>query len=818
MKWRRDIQVLLLIAVMAGRGEAVAQNLWGVNSQGGPAGGGVIYSVSEAGTNYQARYPFVSGNPGESPQRVTPVLWNEKLYGVTFMGGSFDAGVLFEYDPVNGDYSILHEFNATVNGANPYYSLTVLGNRFFGTTLYGGASSSGTIFSYDPTINQFTKLHDFSQLDISQGINPSGEMIAVGSKLYGSASGGTGMHGVLFEYDVTGQSYSRKVLFSGDNGSRPEFGLVAGPGGKLYGTTWSGGAHDGGVIFEYVPGETSVTKRFDFSSATGTGPSGKMILVNGKFFGMTTNGGTGGYGTLFQFDPMSGDYTVKHQFVSTGSNMNTCGLLLSQSGLIYGMTTGIGMFGGGTLFKYDLATEQLSFLYNFNQPSGRFPGGGVTEMPNGMLYGLCSGGGATNSGVLFRYDPGAATYTTHVDFQTGNGRPAGPVSMYNGKLYGVTLDGGPSSYGTLYEFDTTLQTLTELQAFVGQNGNQPHGGVLIVDNELYGMTRFGGSANSGTLYSYDLLQKEFTTLVEMGSSLGVEYPYGQPYLFNSDRLLGLTYGSAPMVFEYNLESKQLSKKLDLPPSFFSCAPSGFVDAIGFLFGTCKLGGTQGVGSIYQYEYGINEMQEVLSFDAGRGFYPTGNLVNYGSRLYGLTASGGLFGKGVLFEFIPATGAFTVLHNFQEGSGGHTPDGSLMLGEGGKLYGLTLAGGSNDRGVTFMYDVITLTYTKRSDFSTNGGYLPLGTNLFDTRKALVTALPYEEHPEITLFPNPVQDELSVVGEFTQLKVCDAFGREVEVRRTVMSEGVKIGVSNLPPGVYFVRYQDGSAARSIRFVRQ
>ena len=55
------------------------------------------------------------------------------------------------------------------------------------------------------------------------------------------------------------------------------------------------------------------------------------------------------------------------------------------------------------------------------------------------------------------------------------------------------------------------------------------------------------------------------------------------------------------------------------------------------------------------------------------------------------------------------------------NGAH-PGGTLIQASDGKLYGMTGAGGSNDIGVAFVYDISTSTYTKLSDFNgDNGGY-------------------------------------------------------------------------------------------------
>ncbi len=86
------------------------------------------------------------------------------------------------------------------------------------------------------------------------------------------------------------------------------------------------------------------------------------------------------------------------------------------------------------------------------------------------------------------------------------------------------------------------------------------------------------------------------------------------------------------------------------------------------------------------------------------------------NFYGL-ASGGTYGRGTLYKYDLTT--FTMLHEFGSiTSDGSSPIGALAQTANGKLYGVTANGGDGDRGILFEYDPLLSTYTKKYDFSTN----------------------------------------------------------------------------------------------------
>jgi uncharacterized repeat protein (TIGR03803 family) len=126
-----------------------------------------------------------------------------------------------------------------------------------------------------------------------------------------------------------------------------------------------------------------------------------------------------------------------------------------------------------------------------------------------------------------------------------------------------------------------------------------------------------------------------------------------------------------------------------------------LDGAGHLYGTTNGGGTGGGGIVYSMDVDGSNFQILRaltpSTDGSRPFAP---LTYDGSgTLYGSTLEGGANGKGVLFKIGTGGSGFGVIRHFSGTSDGARPYGQLLL-NGTTLYGTTYFGGASDLGVVF----------------------------------------------------------------------------------------------------------------------
>ena len=152
-----------------------------------------------------------------------------------------------------------------------------------------------------------------------------------------------------------------------------------------------------------------------------------------------------------------------------------------------------------------------------------------------------------------------------------------------------------------------------------------------------------------------------------------------------------------------------------------------------LYGLTISGGNDGWGALIKFTPATNNLTVAKSFEsfAANPFY-TNFIQASDGKLYGMTRDGGKnktgmfgLGGGVIFSFDPVSSTYTKLIDF-DGTNGANPYGSLLQASDGKLYGMTSAGGSNDSGVIFSYNLLSSTYTKLKDFGGADGTGPNGS--------------------------------------------------------------------------------------------
>ncbi|MCD6018915.1 MAG: hypothetical protein K0S53_2036 [Bacteroidetes bacterium] len=85
------------------------------------------------------------------------------------------------------------------------------------------------------------------------------------------------------------------------------------------------------------------------------------------------------------------------------------------------------------------------------------------------------------------------------------------------------------------------------------------------------------------------------------------------------------------------------------------------------------------------------------------------------ELWGMTPSGGNSNYGVLFSYNPITNVYTKKFDFNDSTSGVAPQGSVMLANDGKLYGMVTYWGSNYSGTLFQYDLNSNVYLVKKAF-------------------------------------------------------------------------------------------------------
>jgi len=335
-------------------------------------------------------------------------------------------------------------------------------------------------------------------------------------------------------------------------------------------------------------------------------------------------------------------------------------------------------------------------------------GASLDATTTAALYGTASDGGTYGYGVVYKVDQ-SGKGTVLYSF-TGNEDGASPVSgvVFDsaGNLYGTTLNGGyhpsPVGFGVVFMLDTNNKE-TVLRTFTGPDGAYPYAGVILSAGNLYGTTGGGGTHSLGVVFKLYANGKESSD-----SFAGTNGAFPQSGLTrdSSGNLYGTAQsGGAPNAGAGVVYKVDPAGKKTVLYAFTGGADGNrpiagvIVDSAGNLYGTTASGGVYGQGVVYRLDP-TGQETVLYSFTGGAdGDGPVGGvIVDSAGNFYGTTSVGGR-GHGVVYK-LDATGKETVLHTFTGGTDGSSPFSGVIRDSAGNLFGTTLYGGDHGFGVVF----------------------------------------------------------------------------------------------------------------------
>jgi uncharacterized repeat protein (TIGR03803 family) len=610
--------------------------LYGMTSSGGTNGAGVIFQFDPANSTFTKKIDF-DGTNGGQPEGSLMQASDGMLYGMTTGGGVNGYGVIFQYNPITNTYINKFEFDGATNGQTPYEGALIQASdgMLFGMTSQGGTYNDGVIFQFDPTSNNYSKKFDF---DGVKGGYPHGSLTqASDGMLYGMTSygGANSVYGVIFQYDPGNSTYTKKIDFDGANGSTTYGSLIQASDGKLYGMTTNGGPTGWGVIFQFDPSTSTYTKSYDFNTTEGLPQGSLMQASDGKFYAMA-RGGSYNLGVLFQFDPTSSTYTKKLDFGAAINGNNPQGsLTLASDGKLYGMTHDGGANNLGILLQIDPATSIMTKKLDFDGANnGSNPFGALIQASDGMLYGMTHDGGVNTGGVLFKYDVSSSTYTKILDFEGGIGsHPYGSlIQASDGLLYGMTWSGGPYEMGVIFQFNPASSTYSKMLDFDGTKGGNPNGSLLqALDGKLYGSTVHGGSNGLGALFQFDPASSILTDKFDFDGINGTS-PNTSLAQGSDGKLYGMTTAGGTtgygVLYQFDPTSSSFTKILDFDGATNGGSPIGSLmkSSDGNLYGMTSAGGANNLGVLFQFDPITSTLTKTLDFNGTNGKTPMGSLV------------------------------------------------------------------------------------------------------------------------------------------------------------------------------------------------
>lgn len=406
--------------------------LWGFTQHGSTYNEGSLFSYNLLTSIYTTAIAL-GGSDLQNPGG--PLLYyNNKIYGTCQNGGIVSnsdqgAGGIYEFDPATNMFTV--KVNMLDTNADTYDNggFTLLNNKFYGVSSYGGNNNEGSLYVYDPATNLVSKLHDFA---FATGSRPFSALSVYNGKLYGTCKDGSSNGvGNLFEYNPVTNVYSQKVVLDNSKGTLA-YGQLTWYNNKFYGVCFGGGTHYGGTIFEYNPAINSYIKKIDLDSASGDHPFGALTEWNGKLYGMTMFGGSVDSGTIFEYNPLINIFSKKVD-LNASKGVQPMGRLTLMNNKFYSMTQGRGSSNCGTLFQYDPAINSYAVKYNFTPTTGkRARSNELIQIPA-----LTAPGSSNSCNNTQTINITAANSTQWITFTDAQGRAVAEINA-NGNILGNT--------------------------------------------------------------------------------------------------------------------------------------------------------------------------------------------------------------------------------------------------------------------------------------------------------------------------------------------------------------------------------------------
>jgi uncharacterized repeat protein (TIGR03803 family) len=371
-------------------------------------------------------------------------------------------------------FTTLHTFTGVSDGANPSWELLLWGDTLYGTTFFGGGSGYGTVFKVNTDGTGFSVLVSFN--GANNEAYPSTTLLLSANTLYG-ASCGPGSRSTLFTVNTNGTGFTTLYTF------------------------------------------TPISSGLPLTNSDGNCVAGTLILSGNTLYGTADFGGSGGSGEVFAVNTNGTGFRTLHSFTATlvprngvtdnppytnSDGAGPAGGLILSGNTLYGMTQFGGSSGWGTVYAINTNGTGFTNLYTFTGGSdGGWPLNGQLIISGNTMYGTAmrggSGGGNSGNGTVFALNTDGTGFTNLHTFTATNalhinsdGAVPSGMNLSGNTLYGLTQFGGASGSGTVFALNTDGTGFTNLHSFASHpnlsSGVIPSSAVILSGNTLYGTT------------------------------------------------------------------------------------------------------------------------------------------------------------------------------------------------------------------------------------------------------------------------------------------------------------------------------------------
>ncbi len=354
-----------------GTASAGGNKAYGCQNYYGTHGCGAVFELAHSGTGWILRplYDFPSVSDGYPAYGV--VLGPDgALYGVT-NGGSCCGGVFRLTPPAttctsftcNWQQTVLHPFTGQPDAAGPSSRVTFdSAGNLYGLTYEGGLYNGGVVYELSPDGTGWTEnvLYSFGT-DGSNGQEFPGGQLAIdpAGNLYSSAECNVNMgcfYGEVWELQPSQRGWNESVLFqfNGNNGYAPYSGVIRDSSGNLYGTNSgnTGGGNGSANVYELSPsnGGWNFTSLYDYGDFGEDSTDALTMDSAGNLYGADSITGDG---YIFKLTHSGNNWIFSrlHSFSGSDGAGAVGQIVIDSAGNLYGTTAVGGAYGYGVIWE-----------------------------------------------------------------------------------------------------------------------------------------------------------------------------------------------------------------------------------------------------------------------------------------------------------------------------------------------------------------------------------------------------------------------------------------------------------------------------------
>ncbi len=234
-----------------------------------------------------------------------------------------------------------------------------------------------------------------------------------------------------------------------------------------------------------------------------------------------------------------------------------------------------------------------------------------------------------------------------------------------------------------------------LHDFTFSTGSSPYGSLTAVGTSLYGMTRSGGA---GVIFTVNNDGSNYSVLHRFSEMSG---PFGAVTI-SGPTMYGMNLFG---VFRMNIDGGGYTILHNFSGGTADGSMAfGSLELVGStLYGMTENNGANNWGVVFKVDTNGSNFSLLHSFAGGAsqdGAYPEASLTYFNGAVYGMTLYGGSNAKGMIFKVNADGSGYANLHSFAgTATDGDSPFGSLTL-SGSTFYGTTKFGGASGKGTVF----------------------------------------------------------------------------------------------------------------------